>query len=139
MQYKVCPHCGSHLDFGEKCDCNKEGLPHANETSPTEKTSKDVHKHYSTSSPKNQVKTVKRRRKSRKYDTMAAILAQQEYCRQNGKVNYAPAFNGACLYCGRNIYVRFYRKDGQVTGYTVKQAATTHIVCCPHCKGSFID
>lgn len=21
MKYKTCPHCGNHLDFGEKCDC----------------------------------------------------------------------------------------------------------------------
>lgn len=21
MKYKVCPDCGSHLDFGERCDC----------------------------------------------------------------------------------------------------------------------
>lgn len=20
-RYRVCPHCGAHLDFGEKCDC----------------------------------------------------------------------------------------------------------------------
>lgn len=20
-KYQVCPHCGSNLDFGEKCDC----------------------------------------------------------------------------------------------------------------------
>lgn len=19
--YRVCPHCGSHLDYGERCDC----------------------------------------------------------------------------------------------------------------------
>ena len=24
MQYKVCPHCGAHLDCDEKCDCEKE-------------------------------------------------------------------------------------------------------------------
>ena len=21
MKYRVCPYCGSHLDFGETCDC----------------------------------------------------------------------------------------------------------------------
>lgn len=21
MQYKICPECGDHLDFGEICDC----------------------------------------------------------------------------------------------------------------------
>lgn len=20
-RYKICPHCGAHLDFGERCDC----------------------------------------------------------------------------------------------------------------------
>lgn len=26
--YKVCPHCGAHLDPGEVCDCrNKEKAP----------------------------------------------------------------------------------------------------------------
>lgn len=24
MQYHVCSHCGSHLDFGEKCDCQEK-------------------------------------------------------------------------------------------------------------------
>jgi len=23
-QYVVCPDCGSHLDHGERCDCQKE-------------------------------------------------------------------------------------------------------------------
>lgn len=29
MKYKTCPHCGAHLDHGEKCDCEKkkEGTP----------------------------------------------------------------------------------------------------------------
>ncbi len=24
MKYKICPICGSHLDFGETCDCTDE-------------------------------------------------------------------------------------------------------------------
>lgn len=24
MQYYECPYCGSHLDYGEKCDCREE-------------------------------------------------------------------------------------------------------------------
>jgi hypothetical protein len=24
MQYKICPDCGAHLDFGERCDCQDE-------------------------------------------------------------------------------------------------------------------
>lgn len=30
MQYRVCPYCGAHLDFGEICDCRndeKEAAP----------------------------------------------------------------------------------------------------------------
>lgn len=23
MKYKTCPFCGSHLDFGERCDCRE--------------------------------------------------------------------------------------------------------------------
>ena len=35
MQYKVCPNCGAHLDFGEICDCletGKEAAPAATGT-----------------------------------------------------------------------------------------------------------
>ena len=24
MKYWTCPHCGTNLDHGEKCDCNKD-------------------------------------------------------------------------------------------------------------------
>ena len=24
MKYVICPRCGNHLDFGEKCDCEEE-------------------------------------------------------------------------------------------------------------------
>lgn len=35
MQYQVCPHCGAHLDFGERCDCRdkKEPPPDGNRES----------------------------------------------------------------------------------------------------------
>ncbi|WP_277614901.1 hypothetical protein [Flintibacter muris] len=23
--YNICPHCGSHLDPGERCDCQSKG------------------------------------------------------------------------------------------------------------------
>lgn len=34
MYYKTCPHCGAHLDFGEKCDCRakRETAPGAANT-----------------------------------------------------------------------------------------------------------
>ncbi len=24
QQYRVCPHCGCHLDAGERCECERE-------------------------------------------------------------------------------------------------------------------
>lgn len=24
MKYAICPQCGSHLDFGEHCDCEEQ-------------------------------------------------------------------------------------------------------------------
>ena len=27
MQYKTCPNCGAHLDFGERCDCVDKKAP----------------------------------------------------------------------------------------------------------------
>ena len=33
-KYTVCPDCGANLDYGEKCDCKKEGLPRGNGNSP---------------------------------------------------------------------------------------------------------
>lgn len=27
MQYQTCPHCGAHLDYGERCDCGDEKEP----------------------------------------------------------------------------------------------------------------
>lgn len=29
MCYRVCPYCGAHLDFGEKCDCTEKAAPDA--------------------------------------------------------------------------------------------------------------
>lgn len=23
MKYRICPKCGAHLDYGEKCDCEE--------------------------------------------------------------------------------------------------------------------
>lgn len=25
MKYRTCPKCGSNLDYGERCDCEKDG------------------------------------------------------------------------------------------------------------------
>lgn len=27
MRYKICPDCGTHLDFGEVCDCAAKKAP----------------------------------------------------------------------------------------------------------------
>ncbi len=38
MQYETCERCGAHLDFGEICDCTKDGYeepPKAQEKSIT--------------------------------------------------------------------------------------------------------
>ncbi len=24
MKYRTCPHCGAHLDYGEKCECQEK-------------------------------------------------------------------------------------------------------------------
>ena len=38
MYYKICPHCGAHLDPGEKCDCvRKEGNNTGNDPRKTQK------------------------------------------------------------------------------------------------------
>jgi len=34
VNYRECPDCGASLDFGEECDCKKEGLPRGNGNSP---------------------------------------------------------------------------------------------------------
>lgn len=37
-QFKVCPWCGSHLDYGERCDCRERD---ANEGGHREDTERD--------------------------------------------------------------------------------------------------
>ena len=32
MKYKICPDCGAHIDFGERCDCTKKDVPCAANT-----------------------------------------------------------------------------------------------------------
>lgn len=59
------------------------------------------------------------------------IDAQRRYCKANGLPMFAPG-NGACPYCGRDIY------DGP-HGYTAKRAGSSLITGCPHCHHSFVD
>lgn len=44
MKYKTCPHCGAHLDLGEKCDCKKkkEGTPAGTGAPSKEQTSTTI-------------------------------------------------------------------------------------------------
>lgn len=32
LRYTVCPYCGAHLDYGEKCDCRREAETQREET-----------------------------------------------------------------------------------------------------------
>lgn len=39
--YNICPHCGSHLDPGERCDCQNRGQePERQEAAETKKEEK---------------------------------------------------------------------------------------------------
>lgn len=42
--YNICPHCGSHLDPGERCDCQNRGQePERREAAETKKEEKSAH------------------------------------------------------------------------------------------------
>ncbi len=73
------------------------------------------------------------------FDTEKAIAAQSDYCEKKKIPNFAPAFDGTCYHCNRNIYKPYTHNDGRVTGITVEEAGTTLITGCPHCNYSFID
>lgn len=74
-----------------------------------------------------------------KYCPDKAIKAQHDYCEKNDVPNFAPAFDGTCFHCMKNIYEPNMASDGSVTGITVSKAGTEHITYCPHCHYSFID
>lgn len=73
------------------------------------------------------------------FDTQKAIKAQRDYCDKEEIPNFAPAFDGSCYHCNRNIYQPITHYDGRVTGITVEQAGATLITGCPHCNYSFVD
>lgn len=59
------------------------------------------------------------------------IDAQRKYCQANSLPMFAPG-NGACPFCGRDIYSGPY-------GYDEKRAGGTLITGCPYCHRSFVD
>ncbi len=40
--YNICPYCGSHLDPGERCDCQDKGEPERQETADKTKEAKSA-------------------------------------------------------------------------------------------------
>ena len=72
------------------------------------------------------------------FDRNKALAAQAEYCEKHNVVNFAPAFDGECFHCGRNIYEP-YNHGRYTSGITVEQAGSRHITSCPHCSYSFVD
>lgn len=43
MKYQICPWCGNHLDFGEKCDCMKTTITNVSEEINTSKGERDLY------------------------------------------------------------------------------------------------
>lgn len=138
MMYWICPECGASLDHGEKCTCNKDKEnenepPHANENSSFSKKSisKKSYLNFNTKPAKSQAEE--------QYNAEKAIEAQKAFCDRHGLTNFAPAFDGTCFYCGKNIYEPYSEGNKRPTGYTVEEAGRKHIFICPHCHQSFLD
>lgn len=47
--FKVCPHCGAHLDPGERCDCRNEETARGATNTTDGKVEMDLNKDLSTS------------------------------------------------------------------------------------------
>ncbi len=73
------------------------------------------------------------------YNIEKAIKAQHDYCKNHDIPNFAPALDGTCYHCRRNIYVPIKGPAGYITGITVEQAGKELITGCPHCHYSFVD
>lgn len=43
MKYQICPWCGNHLDFDEKCDCMKTTITNVSEEINTSKGERDLY------------------------------------------------------------------------------------------------
>lgn len=77
----------------------------------------------------------------RTFDIDAAIEAQERYCKEHQRPNFAPT-NGYCDHCGKNIYNPITlrgRRGDTVYGISVEEAGTSPITSCPHCQTSFVD
>lgn len=140
MKYQQCPLCGSSLDFGETCHCadnaeniEKEPISIAENSSKTKTNKKLPYLHYSTNSEKGQDEP------EEKFNAEKAVEAQRTYCSKHHLTNFAPALDGTCFYCGKNIYEPVTQENGRVTGYTVAEAGKRHIFFCPHCHADFLD
>ncbi len=137
MKYQTCPKCGASLDYGEMCGCDeiKENEPpHANENGSFKRTkTKKSYPNFIIKPDDCQVEP------EEKYNAEKAIAAQKSLCDKYGLTNFAPAFDGTCFYCGRNIYEPYSEGGKRPTGYTVEEAGRKHIFICPHCHKDFLD
>ncbi len=137
MKYQTCPKCGASLDYGEMCGCDeiKENEPpHANENGSFKRTkTKKSYPNFIIKPHDCQAEP------EEKYNAEKAIAAQKSLCDKYGLTNFAPAFDGTCFYCGRNIYEPYSEGGKRPTGYTVEEAGRKHIFICPHCHKDFLD
>lgn len=136
MMYEICPLCGATLDFGEKCGCEeekrKEPFRDSENGSYQKAISKKLRLNYIMKPEKSQAP-------EEKYNAEKAVEAQRALCDKYGLTNFAPAFDGTCFYCGRNIYEPYSEGGKKPTGYTVEEAGRKHIFICPHCHKDFLD
>lgn len=73
------------------------------------------------------------------YNTAEAVEAQRNYCNKHDIPNFAPALDGKCYRCNRDIYRLYEWADGHTTGIAVETAGSTLVTGCPHCNYSFVD
>lgn len=71
------------------------------------------------------------------FDVEKSIKSQDEYCKDNSVMLFAP-YDGECFYCGRQIYEARDLGD-EIRGYTTKEASETLITGCPFCHRSYVD
>lgn len=70
-----------------------------------------------------------------RYNPKIADEAQYIYCRERIIPRFAP-YGGRCWGCKQNIY-SVVERNGKKTGISVWEAASRHIVVCPHCGFDF--
>ena len=73
------------------------------------------------------------------YNEEKARAAQMRYCQEHEVPHFAP-MDGYCHFCNRNIYVPVFDvSTGKAMGYSVEEAATSLITCCPYCHHTYVD